>query len=70
VVTLPAVFEAFAKQLRDAGWNPGEVTSGSTLRSQTFMKTVDGKAYVALLTIYALDATHDVALADVTPALR
>ena len=69
-LTLPAVFEAFAKQLRDAGWNPGEVTSGSTLRSQTFMKTVDGKAYVALLTIYALDATHDVALADVTPALR
>jgi hypothetical protein len=64
---LPAVFEAFAKQLRDAGWAAAAAsTSTPATRTQTFSKTVDGKAYVALLALYALDGTHYVALADVS----
>jgi hypothetical protein len=63
---LPAAFESFAKQLRDAGWTPKAATSASGLQSQTFTKSVDGTPYVALLTVYALDATHYVALADVS----
>ncbi len=63
---LAAVFEAFAKQLRDAGWSAGPATSAPTTRTQTFSKTVDGKPYTTLLAFYALDATHFVALADVS----
>ncbi len=63
---LAVVFEAFAKQLIDAGWTPGTATSGATTRTQTFSKTVDGTLYVTLLAVYALDAAHYVALADVS----
>ena len=63
---LAAVFESFAKQLRDAGWAPGTATSAATTRTQTFTKTDGGTPYVTLLAIYALDATHYVALADVS----
>jgi hypothetical protein len=66
---LTAVFGAFAKQLTDAGWTPsGTAASASApaTRAQTFAKTVDGTPYVTLLAIYALDATHYVALADVS----
>ena len=64
---LPAVFDAFAKQLGDAGWAPASASiSTPTTRTQTFKKTVDGTAYVVLLAVYALDATHYVALADVS----
>jgi len=65
---IAAVFESFAKQLRDAGWTPQGSAGATGLRSQTFAKTVDGTPYVALLTIYPLDATHYVALADVSNA--
>ena len=58
------VFESFAKQLRAAGWVPKANSSAAGLQSQTFTKTVDGTPYVTLLTIYALDPTHYVALAD------
>ena len=61
------VFDAFAKQLAGAGWAAASASiSTPTIRTQTFKKTVDGKAYVALLALYALDATHYVALADVS----
>ncbi len=64
---LPAVFDAFAKQLVGAGWAAAsESISTPTTRTQTFKKTVDGTAYVTLLAAYALDATHYVALADVS----
>ena len=63
---LTAVFDAFAKQLRDAGWAASVATGAPTLRSQTFTKTVDGKNYVTLLSIHALDPTHYVALTDVS----
>ena len=63
---LPAVFESFAKQLRDAGWTPKTAGNAAGLQSQTFAKTIDGTAYVTLLTIYALDRTHFVALVDVS----
>ncbi len=63
---LPAVFETFAKQLRDASWTPKATSSAAGLQSQTFAKTIDGTAYVTLLTLYALDATHYVALVDVS----
>jgi hypothetical protein len=63
---LAAVFETFAKQLRDAGWVSKTSASGTGIRTETFAKTIDGTAYVALLTIYPLDATHYVALADVS----
>jgi hypothetical protein len=61
-----AVYDAFAKQLSSAGWKSarGAVTTG--LYTGTFTKTVDGKPYVALLTVHALDATHYVALTDVS----
>lgn len=61
---LGPVFESFAKQMRDAGWTPKSASSAAGLQSQTFTKTIDGTPYVTLLTIYALDATHYVALAD------
>jgi hypothetical protein len=67
---LAAVFERFAKQLRDAGWAPGASASADTLRSQTFTKTAEGKPAVALLAVHALDATHYFALADVTTFAR
>jgi len=63
---LAAVFETFAKQLRDAGWSPAQPAASPATRSQTFTKTVDGKPYTALLTVYTLDATHYVALTDVS----
>jgi hypothetical protein len=64
---LPAVFDAFAKQLVGAGWAAASASiSTPTTRTQTFKKTVDGTAYVTLLAAYALDATHYVALADVS----
>jgi hypothetical protein len=63
---LVAVFDSFAKQLRDAGWTAGDPAGTPAMRSQTFTKTVDGTAYVALLSLYALDATDYVALTDVT----
>jgi hypothetical protein len=63
---IAAVFESFAKQLRDAGWAPKGNAASSGVRSQTFAKTVDGMPYLALLAIYPLDATHYVALADVS----
>ena len=66
---LRPVFEAFAKQLADAGWAAASASVGTeTMRTQTFKKTVDGTAYVTLLAVYALDATHYVALADVSDA--
>ena len=65
---LPAVFESFAKQLRDAGWTPKATASSAGLQAQTFTKTVDAKPYVVLLSVHALDATHYVALADVSDA--
>jgi hypothetical protein len=65
---IAAVFEAFAKQLRDAGWTGGATTSAAGTRTQTFTKTDGGKPYVTLLAIYALDATHYVALTDVSTA--
>jgi hypothetical protein len=61
------VFDAFAKQLAGAGWAAASGSIGTpTTRTQTFKKTVDGTAYVTLLALYALDATHYVALADVS----
>ena len=64
---LTAVFDGFAKQLRDAGWASASASiSTPATRTQTFKKTVDGTAYVTLLAVYALDATHFVALADVS----
>jgi len=63
---LPAVFETFAKQLRDAGWAPRAANAASGLQSQTYAKAVDGTAYVTVLTIYALDTTHYTALVDVS----
>ncbi|HEV3087991.1 MAG TPA: hypothetical protein VGX96_12260 [Candidatus Elarobacter sp.] len=63
---LTAVFESFASQLRRAGWSPKASASTAGLRSQTFTKTVEGKPCIAVLTINALDATHYMALADVT----
>lgn len=64
---LAAVFESFAKQLRDAGWTPKtSASSAGGLQAQTFTKTVEGKACVALLAVHALDATHYAALADVS----
>lgn len=62
-----SVFDAFAKQLNDAGWSAASASiSTPTTRTQTFKKTVDGTAYVALLALYALDETHYAALADVS----
>ena len=61
-----AVFDAFAKQLIDAGWAAGASMGTDTTRTQTFKKTVDGTAYVTLLALYALDATHYAAVADVS----
>lgn len=66
---LIAVFSAYAKQLTDAGWTPSgtaATASARATRTQTFAKTVDGTPYVTLLAIYALDATHYVALVDVS----
>jgi hypothetical protein len=63
-----AVFDAFAKQLTDAGWAASAGTGTETVRTQTFKKTVDGTPYITLLTLYALDATHYAALADVRDA--
>jgi hypothetical protein len=64
---LRTVFDAFAKQLADAGWAAASSSiSTDTTRTQTFKKTVDGTPYVALLALYALDATHYVAVADVS----
>ncbi len=64
---LAVVFDAFAKQLTTAGWTPsGAAASAPATRTQAFAKTVDGTPYVTLLAIYALDATHYVALADVS----
>jgi len=64
---LGAVFDAFAKQLRDAGWAPASPsTGGPATRTGTFQKVVDGTPFVTLLAVYALDATHFVALADVS----
>lgn len=63
---LDAVFESFAKQLRDAGWTPQAAAASPGNRSQTFTKTAEATPYVALLSIYALDATHFVALTDVS----
>jgi hypothetical protein len=60
------VFEAFAKQLSDAGWTGSASMGTDTARTQTFKKTIDGTPYVTLLAVYALDATHYVALADVS----
>lgn len=62
--------DAFAKQLRDSGWTAGAPTSGARTRTQTFAKSVDGVPYITLLAIYALDATHYVALADVSAATQ
>jgi hypothetical protein len=62
-----AVFGSFAKQLTDAGWTvSGAPAIAPGTRTQAFAKTVDGTRYLALLAIYALDATHFVALADVS----
>jgi hypothetical protein len=63
---LAAVFESFAKQLRDAGWALRSDAGSSGVRAQTFAKTVDGTPYVVLLTVYPLDATHYVALIDLS----
>ena len=64
---IDAVFDAFAKQLGAAGWVAASASIGApATRTQTFKKTVDGTPYVTLLTLYALDATHYVALADVS----
>ncbi len=63
---LGAIFESFAKQLRDAGWSPSEPAGNAAMRGQSFRKTVDGTAYVTLLSVYALDATHYAALTDVS----
>ncbi|MDQ6942565.1 MAG: hypothetical protein M3169_08650 [Candidatus Eremiobacteraeota bacterium] len=64
---LAAVFDAFAKQLADAGWAAASASIGTpATRTQTFKKTVDGTSFVALFALYALDATHYVALADVS----
>ncbi|HZO93962.1 MAG TPA: hypothetical protein VFB22_09320 [Candidatus Baltobacteraceae bacterium] len=62
---LAAVFESFAKQLRDAGWSAGEPAASAGMRSATFTKTVNGTSYVAMLAIYALDAGHYAAVSDV-----
>ncbi|MBV9439539.1 MAG: hypothetical protein JOZ24_06075 [Candidatus Eremiobacteraeota bacterium] len=62
------LFESFAKQLRDAGWGAGEAASSGALRSQTFRKSTDGRNYVVVLTVYALDARHDTALTDLSIA--
>jgi len=62
-----AVFDAFAKQLTDAGWAAASASIGTpATRAQTFKKTVNGTPYVTLLALYALDATHFVAVADVS----
>ena len=63
---LSAVFDAFASQLRAAGWNAGDRAAGTTVSAQTFTKTVDGTAYTAMLSIEVLDGTHYVAIADVS----
>jgi hypothetical protein len=63
---IAAVFESFAKQLRDAGWVPQGDRGSGAVRAQTFAKTVDGTPYIALLAIYPVDATHFLALADVS----
>lgn len=63
---IAAVFESFAKQLRDAGWAPQGNSGSGAVRAQTFTKTVDGTPYIALLAIYPVDATHYLALADVS----
>ncbi len=61
-----AVFDSLAKQVVAAGWTAKGATATDGLSSQTFTKSVDGTSYTALLTVYALDATHYVALADVS----
>jgi hypothetical protein len=62
-----AVFDAFAKQLTGAGWAAASASVGTpATRTQTFKKTVDGTQYVTLLALYTLDATHFVAVADVS----
>ncbi len=66
----PAVFDSFAKQLVGAGWTPRAKDQAHGLVSQTFAKTVDGVRYVALLSLYALDATRYVAIADVRDVNR
>ena len=60
-----AVFDAFAKQLIAAGWAPRARADAQTLISQTFTKTAGGVQYVALLSLYGLDATHSIATVDV-----
>ncbi|HTW84638.1 MAG TPA: hypothetical protein VMD91_11260 [Candidatus Sulfotelmatobacter sp.] len=67
---LDGVFAGLAAQLQGAGWAPGDQAHSATLRAQRFTKTVDGQAYVTLLTLEALDATHFVALVDATPTGR
>lgn len=61
-----AVYDAFAKQLVSAGWKTARAAATTDLYTGTFTKAADGKPYVALLTIHALDATHFVALTDVS----
>jgi hypothetical protein len=63
---LTTLFDRLAASLRDAGWTPKNSTSGPGVQAQTFVKTLDGRPSIALLTVYALDATHYVALADVS----
>lgn len=63
---IDAIFDAFTRQVLAAGWSAGARSSAPGLRSQIFTKTVDGVPYTALLSIYALDATHYTALADVS----
>jgi len=63
---IDAIFDAFARQVLAGGWSAGPRSSAPGLRSLTFTKTVDGVPYTALLSIYALDATHYTALADVS----
>jgi hypothetical protein len=64
---IAAVFESFARQLRDAGWTARDGATSAGVRSQTFTKTVDGKAYVAVLTLTLLDQSYYAAIANVVP---
>ncbi len=64
------VFDSLARQLLAAGWAGKRVAAAEGLSSQTFTKSIDGTQYTALLTVYALDATHFIALADVSALLR
>jgi hypothetical protein len=62
-----SVFDGLARQLLAAGWaGKSDAAATDGLSSQTFTKSIGGTQYTALLSVYALDATHYVALADVS----